>query len=48
MESMSQKDVTIKKDDTISQLAVDYGYVGKDWEKIWNDAKNAKVRPRIR
>lgn len=37
---MFYEDVKMKGGETVSGLAVAYGYSGSDWGKIWNDSKN--------
>lgn len=38
---MFYEDYKIKRGDTLWDLAVAYGYQGKDWKKIWDDPKNS-------
>ena len=40
---MYHEDVKVKKGETVSGLAVAYGYAASDWQKIWNDPKNADL-----
>lgn len=46
---MFYEDVKMIRGETVSGLAVDYGYKASDWKKIWNDPKNKPlVTKRIR
>jgi hypothetical protein len=40
---MFYEDVQLRSADTVSRLAVAYGYKVIDWPKIWKDPKNARL-----
>lgn len=38
---MFYEDVEVERGDTVSKLAVAYGYKVTEWQKVWNDPRNA-------
>jgi len=40
---MNFEDVILKPGATLEQMAIDYGYSPRDWTKIWDDPKNARL-----
>jgi hypothetical protein len=41
---MYYEDVKVKSKETVSGLAVDYGYKSPDWRRIWDDPKNSVLK----